>query len=171
MANPFGINDETWQSLSEDQRRVIIGISEHDLSWLVGSTARSLGAEASDDDQRTAIEELKKFLAVKVMYDPHPLGMVSPLVGVMWKTFVLHTAEYEAFSQKFYGNTIHLIPGGATGQPQDKWLSLYKSLFGEFPDVWAMDKTGQAIPNFKEMLKSGRFLSQHDMDSDDGAFP
>lgn len=170
-ANPFDIADEVWSNLSPEHKDILGRLDAYDLSWLVGKHARRFGARVSRKRQSTAVQELKKFLAIKILYDPHPLVMPSALIGAMWHTFILHTAEYEAFSHLFYGKLIHHVPGGGTGQGEQAWFALYRSLFGDFPDVWSMSRSGVLRPGFRDITTTGVFSDGNDMDSDDGAFP
>lgn len=167
---PLGFREQAWNDLSSTQKSKVSLISEWDLNFLIGDLMSRQGV--SDRNLHSdAVNELKRFFAIKVLADPHPLGMFGPVVAAAWHAFILHTQQYAKFCQEVYGGIIHHIPGGGSGQDNSRWMSIYREYFGDFPTIWKLDKSGGEVPGIGfRMNIIGEPLAL-DMDSDDGAFP
>lgn len=169
--NPLSINQKPFVDFSENEKKKLKKLHDYDLSFLEGEPSYRMGI-VERRLHHDAIEELKKFFAIKILRDIHPLGMFSPLIAGVWHAFILDTQEYEKFCTKLYGGTIHHIPGGGKRNEIDNsiWMSVYKEWFGSFPPVWKMDKNGNEIPGYEYMMNVEGNVNASDQDSDDGAF-
>ena len=168
--NPLKMLNEAWKDLSKTQKEKLIAIEEEDFSFLIGEQIFRQGV-INKRHHIEAVEELKKFLAIKILKEPHPLGMFSPIVAAAWHAFILDTIKYESFCKKHYGKTIHHIPGGGAHIDNSIWMSMYREWFGLFPPVWKLDIGGTEIPGYEHSMNVEGNLDSGDLDSDDGAHP
>jgi len=166
---PLGISEKAWKDMSDEDRDKLTGISEFNLDFIVGDPMFRQGV-TNKRFHFDVQDELKKFLAIKVIAEPHPLGMFSPLVATAWHCFILNTIQYEEFCQKYYGRTIHHVPGGGAGSDNSVWIAIYREWFGEFPMIWMLDIGGTEIPKYAYSLNTEGALTSRDLDSDDGQY-
>ncbi|PJE64266.1 MAG: hypothetical protein COU90_03555 [Candidatus Ryanbacteria bacterium CG10_big_fil_rev_8_21_14_0_10_43_42] len=87
-------------------------------------------------DAAHLFEECKKFLAL-ISIIPQPISP-SKQLDSMWHHFILHTHDYAAFCEKFFGKFLHHHP---TNQPytesRGEMLQLAKTIFGDIdPVIW-----------------------------------
>ncbi len=121
--------------------------------------------------QTSAVIELKKYMAIKILYSPHPMGMFGAVVVAAWKSFILHTEIYHQFCNATYESYIHHVPAGfREAESNSSWIEFYHKLFGEFPTVWFLDLSGNEIPDVAHSANVMRDVRFGDMDSDDGAY-
>lgn len=170
--NPaLGCQLDVWNDLSEDEQVVLNKIHEWDFSFISGDQMLRHGV-SNRYIHDAAVLELKKFLAIKTLRDPHPMGCFGPIVAAAWHAFILDTQRYEQFCSAVYEKTIHHKPSnyGAGVQDNTIWMSMYKEWFGEFPKVWKLDIDGGEIPGYEHLMNVKGNVGSDDMDSDDGAF-
>ena len=169
--NPLSIESKALDAFTEEEKKKIKLLAEYDLTFLEGEPSYRMGI-VERRLHNDAIVELKKFFAIKILRDIHPLGMFSPLIAGVWHAFILDTQRYEEFCTKLYGETIHHIPGGGKRNEIDNsiWISVYHEWFGKFPPVWKMDKNGNEIPGYEYLMNVEGNVNASDQDSDDGAF-
>jgi hypothetical protein len=88
--------------------------------------------------------ELVRFLLMVGHAGERGYGMHGPVDG-LWHDFVLHTALYQTFCERYAGRFLHHHPG--TSQPGAAWragylrfLVDYRTVFGEAPpdDLWPL---------------------------------
>jgi hypothetical protein len=96
----------------------------------------------TDGDFDVAFTEFKKFVAL-VRFTGAELGVASDVVDAMWHEFILFTREYVDFCEEFLGSYLHHRPCGpgmaasaADGELVMAFVTAYKGVFGELPDVW-----------------------------------
>ena len=171
--HPLGVTASAWRDMTSKHRATLADLEAYDLDFLVGDPMhrqrvmdRGLHVEA--------LPELKKFFAVKVICEPHPLVLFAPIIAAAWHAFILDTQRYEEFCTAIYGKTIHHIPRGGAKKDENNfaWFSIYREWFGLFPRVWKLDVNGLEIPGHEQAMNGTgfSFMSDHDNDSDDGAF-
>lgn len=167
--HPLAFHVEAWKDLDRKGKTKARGIEEYDLSFIAGEPMFRNGI-VNKRFHFEAIPELKKFLSIKIIADPHPLGMFSPIIAAAWHCFILNTIKYEEFCKKFYGKLIHHVPGGGAGLDNRVWIAIYKEWFGDFPTIWMLDIGGTEIPGYRHSLNVDGVLPSMDCDSDDGAY-
>lgn len=118
----------------------------------------------------TAIDELKKFFAIKVITKLGGMGVFSPIVAETWHAFILDTRKYEKFCKVIYGKLIHHVPGGGPKATNKPWMAVYREWFGDFPYIWKLDLSGAEIPGYEHAMNVVGFMSQKDLDSDDSKY-
>nr|VFK21548.1 MAG: hypothetical protein BECKLFY1418C_GA0070996_10967 [Candidatus Kentron sp. LFY] len=169
--NPLGFNESAWNDLEDGEKEKVTKIHDWDFSFLTGDQLLRHGVceRCIHDD---ATNELKRFFAVKVLRDIHPMGCFSQVVAEAWHAFILDTQRYEEFCSVVYGKTIHHIPTnyGKGVMDNSVWMSVYREWFGDFPRVWKLDKEGKEIPGYEHAMNIEGNIVSSDMDSDDGAF-
>ncbi|MFF3305479.1 glycine-rich domain-containing protein [Streptomyces sp. NPDC002908] len=90
--------------------------------------------------------EAKRFIVLS-QSDPDVIcEMYSVRVDEAWHQFILYTAEYMDFCQRFFGRYVPHSPNNAPQQPStgdrerltfDEFKARYEAMFGEpLPDVW-----------------------------------
>jgi hypothetical protein len=169
---PLKIMTTPWKELNKSEQATIKKIHDWDFSFLTGDQLIRRGVQLRTVHDE-AVEELKKFFAVKVLRDIHPMGCFGPIVAAAWHSFILDTQRYEDFCKKVYGKTIHHIPSNYGKGVMDNtlWMSVYKEWFGPFPRVWKLDLDGKEIPGYEHAMNVQGNVMSSDMDSDDGAYP
>lgn len=166
---PLGIAEKAFKDFDKSDKNKFKVIAKYDLSFLIGEPMYRQGV-TNKRFHIEAIEELKKFLSIKVIAEPHPLGMFSPIVAAAWHSFILNTIEYEKFCKKTYGKTIHHVPGGGASVDNKVWISIYREWFNDFPVIWTLDVGGTEIPRYLHALNVEGTLISDDLDSDDGQY-
>ncbi|ANQ17349.1 hypothetical protein [Vibrio natriegens] len=171
-SNPLGINNDSWDDLSKKEKKILETISNWDFTFLSGDQMIRHGIK---DRQRhdSICLELKRFLSIKILRDPHPMGCFGPLIGAAWHAFILDTQRYEQFCTNTYGRTIHHKPSNYGKGVNDNtiWISIYKTWFGDFPEEWKIDLNGREINGYEYKMNMVGNVESMDMDSDDGAYP
>jgi hypothetical protein len=165
----LNILDEARRELNEEQRNKLSLILKWDLSFLFGEPLYRQGLD-SERFHKPAIEELRKFLAIKIVFEPKQMGMFGPMVVAAWHAFILHTKEYEKFCGVHYGKMIHHVPGHKSGDDTSVWLGVYHYLFGDLPEVWKLELDGLEIPKMETNMNVERCCDADHLDSDDGAY-
>jgi len=172
MANqdlPLGIKEEAWEDLDENKKAKLKLIANWDLSFLEGVPLFRQGV-IRKEYHRPSIEELKKFLAIKVIESPKHMGMFGAMVVASWHAFILDTIKYEQFCNEVYGKTIHHVPGGKPVDDTTIWLSIYHAWFGKLPPVWKLDIGGTEMPGMETRMNVKLSCDEDHLDSDDGAY-
>ncbi|OBF96218.1 hypothetical protein A5790_05910 [Mycobacterium sp. 852002-51152_SCH6134967] len=95
--------------------------------------------------------EAKKYLVLSAATPDKSFDMSSAMVDEAWHAFVLFTAEYTDFSQRYFGSYVHHAPAGERGGPEttildggsqemasfDDFCRRYEVLFGQpLPRIW-----------------------------------
>ncbi|WP_156616946.1 hypothetical protein [Mycobacterium sp. 852014-52144_SCH5372336] len=94
--------------------------------------------------------EAKKYLVLSAATPDKSFDMSSAMVDEAWHAFVLFTAEYTDFSQRYFGSYVHHAPAGERGGPEttildgsqemasfDDFCRRYEELFGQpLPGIW-----------------------------------
>lgn len=166
---PLGINQNVFKSLTAKEKKIIKIIDGADLSFLVGEQLFRSGI-SKKIHHVTAIDELKKFFAIKVITKLGGMGVFSPIVAETWHAFILDTRKYEKFCKVIYGKLIHHVPGGGPKATNKPWMAVYREWFGDFPYIWKLDLSGAEIPGYEHAMNVVGFMSQKDLDSDDSKY-
>ena len=167
----MGFQQRAWDDLSDDERSMVKKVAGWDMKFLAGDRINRMGV-ISTYLHESIIVELKKFLLIKILREPHPMGCFGEMIAAAWHAFILDTQRYEKFCTELYGKTIHHKPSnyGEGVQDNSLWISIYHEWFGNFPAVWKLSLSGVEIPGFEHGMNVTGTVSSNDMDSDDGAF-
>lgn len=168
---PLGFHEAAWNDLNAKEQELAVRVAEWDLEFLTGDRLSRHGV-SSTYIHSSILVELKKFLLVKIIREPHPLGCFGEMVAAAWHAFILDTQRYEQFCQELYGKTIHHKPSnyGEGVMDNSLWIGIYHEWFGKFPEVWKLDINGREIPGFERGMNVEGNIASSDLDSDDGAF-
>lgn len=168
---PLGFREEAWNDLDDDEKKRSQIVSEWDLAFLAGDRLIRHGI-SSTYIHESVLYELRRFLLIKILRDPHPLGCFGEMIAAAWQAFILDTQRYESFCYELYGKTIHHKPSNYGEGVKDNtlWISIYHEWFGKFPEIWKLNIDGKEIPGFEHGMNVEGNISSDDMDSDDGAF-
>ena len=171
MANTLSILGEAWKELSKEQRSKFERIGKWDMSFLSGEPLYRQGLNLKEY-HRPATEEMKKWLAIRAVYEVKHMGMFGPMVVAAWHAFILDSINYEKFCKETYGQIIHHVPGGRGLAEIDTsvWLGIYHNLFGKLPPVWKLDLGGLEIPGMETRMNVELACEADHQDSDDGAY-
>lgn len=103
------------------------------------------------DEGEALFAEAKKFLILSCMDSDVSWNVYSTRVDDAWHQFVLFTAQYVDFCQRYFGQYLHHNPSNAPEAPGRQVLkpstfqgfrARYESVFGEsLPDVWLDDRS------------------------------
>lgn len=168
---PLGIDESVWKDLDSKEQEIAKTLASWDLSFLEGDRLSRHGLKSTYTHGHVIVE-LKKFLLIKVLRSPHPMGCFSETVAACWHAFILDTMRYEEFCQRLYGKTIHHRPSNYGRGENDNtiWISIYHEWFGKFPEVWKLDINGREIPGYERAMNVEGNVASNDMDSDDGQY-
>jgi hypothetical protein len=171
MEEYLGFIDSAWRDLKEEEQVKVKAISKWDLTCLTGDQLIRQGFQARHLHD-SAVQELKKFLCIKVLRDITPMGCFGPPVAAAWHAFIMDTQRYEEFCHRIYGKTIHHKPSnyGSGVMDNTAWISVYHNWFGPFPQIWKMNLGGEEIIGYEQAMNVVGNVTSSDMDSDDGAF-
>lgn len=101
----------------------------------------------SRDEAQRLFTEAKRYLVLCEASPGTAYGMYSSMVDSAWHTFILFTAEYTDYSQRYFGSYLHHVPAGSatvsarTAESQvasfNEFRLRYEELFGEpLPVLW-----------------------------------
>ncbi|TBF80817.1 hypothetical protein [Rhizobium leguminosarum] len=168
---PMRFLKDAWDELSERDRARAELVAGWDLNFITADQLVRLGLQPRDWDDEAKFE-LKRFLTIKVLRDPHPLGCFGQIVAAVWHAFILDTQRYAEFCDKSYGKLIHHKPNNYGEGVADNaiWISIYHEWFGLFPAVWKIDLVGMEVPGVEHAMNVEGQVSSANMDSDDGAY-
>ncbi len=169
--HPLGFTEEAWSDLTAEERHKAAYIQDFDLRSLSGDRLQRHGI-SNRLTHDAVLLEVKRFLCVKVLRDPTPMGCFGLSVAAAWHAFILDTQLYEEFCANSYGKTIHHKPSnyGVGVQDNTVWMSFYRTWYGKFPSLWKVDLDGQEIPGIEFAMNVTGNVPGSDQDSDDGAF-
>jgi hypothetical protein len=103
------------------------------------------GVVASAEEAAAYFDEVKKYLALCDDIQTHRLPMLSRIVDEVWHQFVLFTAEYTLFSDRFFGRYMHHAPRNAPAPDgesllpaatSEQFVAFYQARFGPLPNLW-----------------------------------
>lgn len=119
--------------LTTEEHEVIQSVIDYDMDAVVDAYAVSQGLSlAQAKEQET---ELKRYLALRVVFQEERLGMAGP-VDELWHYFILATWEYRAFCD-YVGHFVHHRPRSldevetAGDRAYERTLRYYAQIYGE----------------------------------------
>ena len=103
-----------------------------------------LGLAADRERAAALVLEVKRYLWIACAERSRAVPMYSALVDEAWHQFILFTAEYRAFCQRFAGHYLHHTPvqrgsgagGGESPMRFDEFQETYARRFGELSPLW-----------------------------------
>lgn len=130
-------------------------VLSYDAPYLTEKLLKEHIVESLEEGE-ALFREVKRFIVLVRSDDTTLWDMHSLRIDEVWHQFVLFTAEYIAFGQRFFGTYIQHSPSNApiadaTGAPRvsstfEDFKARYTVLFGEeLPDLWYDEK--QVTPN------------------------
>ena len=164
----FNFSNEAWNELCEEQQKKLTQIYEWKLDFLLGEPLSNQGIKP--EFHKSAVEELKKFLSIKIIYGIRHMGMFGPNVVRAWRAFEADKINYEKFCKDNYGKMITRVPGHKQIDDTTVWLKLYHHSFGKLPDVWKTDLAGKEISGFEKKMNVELCCDNDHLDSDDSVY-
>ena len=95
--------------------------------------------KADEAEARTHEQELKRFLALNIIYPRERFGMASERLDNLWHNFVLYTHDYIKFCNQHAGRYLHHEPTSADHDKEEsrktarKFAEEYAAVFRENP--------------------------------------
>jgi hypothetical protein len=102
-------------------------------SWFLEERLRKDGLIA-DSEVLTSIDRFKDFIFLNAI-GYSKLNMPVKAIDIVWHTFLLFTAEYAEFCNRFVGRFVHHIPvtsrSNGDSMDQQNLIEIYEKVFGE----------------------------------------
>lgn len=104
---------------------------------------------ADHEEAARLFDEVKKYLVLFRADRSRRVPLFSRRVHETWRQFILYTAEYADFCQRFFGEHVpHVGPGRFRGKLDDKpqltfeqFCAEYQSLFGTVSELWIDERS------------------------------
>ena len=148
--NGWGAPSSSMNELTERERRIEECVA-YDAPWLTLRLCQH--GIARDQVQANALFlELKRYLLLAEQQGDRAVPMFSLRIDEVWHQFILFTAEYTAFCQRYFGHYLHHMPEQVHTVAQglvneqltapvslEHFRGLYAQAFGPVSELWTDD--------------------------------